>query len=170
MTVLTENTTSPESTKSRKSHSVQFESLFGTNSDWDFALMTMWTENIEFLDLVDFGGVAFSGTCHRRLIHVRYELGCLIGLSNNMSWMSRMSEWVSNVNESSNVCYEWVVCYIMTESSHIRRLIHVIYEGIVQSLSHNLFAARKNKFLPYSKENCRNLIRCNCLKKTWVLA
>jgi len=48
-------TTSPESTKSRNSESSESR---GTNSNLDFGLIWICTEESEFLDLVDFGGAA----------------------------------------------------------------------------------------------------------------
>jgi len=49
--------TPPHSTKSRTS---DFSVSRGTNSNRDFGLNEMCTEGLESLDLVDFGGVAFS--------------------------------------------------------------------------------------------------------------
>jgi len=57
MTVSTEVATPPTSTKSRNS---DFSVSRGTNSQWDFGLIWIFTEEFEFLDLVDFGGVAIS--------------------------------------------------------------------------------------------------------------
>jgi len=47
----------PKSTKSRNSDSSEFR---GTNSNRDWGLIWICTEAFESLDLVDFGGVAFS--------------------------------------------------------------------------------------------------------------
>ena len=49
--------TPPQSTKSRTSN---FSVSHGTNSNRDFGLMWISTEEFEFLDLVGFGGVAYS--------------------------------------------------------------------------------------------------------------
>jgi len=57
MTVSTENATLPKSTKSRNSDS---SVSCSTNSNRDFELLCTCTEEFEFLDFVDFGGVAFS--------------------------------------------------------------------------------------------------------------
>jgi len=57
MTVSTEIATPPESTKSRYS---DFSVSRGTNSNWDFVLTWLCTEEFEFLDCVDFRGVAFQ--------------------------------------------------------------------------------------------------------------
>jgi len=57
LTVSTENTTHPKSMKSRNSDSPVTRS---TNSNRDFDFIPIRTEEFEFLDLVDFGGVAFS--------------------------------------------------------------------------------------------------------------
>jgi len=56
--VSTENTTSPKSTP--KSRNSDFSLFRGTHSNWDFCLIWICTEEFEILDLVDFGGVAFS--------------------------------------------------------------------------------------------------------------
>jgi len=48
--------TSPKPTKSRNPDFVVFR---GSNSNWDFGLIWIGTEEDEFLDLVDFGGTAF---------------------------------------------------------------------------------------------------------------
>ena len=66
----TENATFPKSTKSRNSDSSE---SCGTNSDWDFGVIWICTEEFEFCDLVNFGGVAVPvesvmRTCH--LFHV----------------------------------------------------------------------------------------------------
>jgi len=47
----------PKSTKSRNSDSSVFR---GTNSKWDFYLIWNFTEEFEILDLMDFGGSAYS--------------------------------------------------------------------------------------------------------------
>ena len=56
-TLSTENATSPQSTKSRNSDSPVSR---GTNSNRDVGWIWICTEKFEFLDSVDFGGVAFS--------------------------------------------------------------------------------------------------------------
>ena len=57
MTVSTENATTPKSIKSRNS---VFSISRGTSSNRDFGSLSMYTEQFNFLDLVDFGSVAFS--------------------------------------------------------------------------------------------------------------
>jgi len=57
MTVSTEIATPPKSTKSRNS---DFSVYRGAHSNSDSAWTRICTEEFEFLDLVDFGGVAFS--------------------------------------------------------------------------------------------------------------
>ena len=57
MTVSTEIAAPQKSTKSRIS---EFSVSRDTNSNCDFILIWSNTEEFEFLDLVDFGGVAFS--------------------------------------------------------------------------------------------------------------
>ena len=62
MTVSTENSTSPKSTKLKNSDSLVSHC---TNSSWDFGLCWMCTEEFEFLDLADFGGGSiFHGNCN----------------------------------------------------------------------------------------------------------
>jgi len=56
MTVSTEIATPPKSTNSRNNN---FSVSRGTNSNWDFGLIWISTDESEFLDLVDSGGVAF---------------------------------------------------------------------------------------------------------------
>jgi len=56
LTLSTEKATSLESTKSRNSDSSVSR---GTNSHWGFGLMWICTERFAFLELVDFGDVAF---------------------------------------------------------------------------------------------------------------
>jgi len=55
LTFSTANATPPESTRSQNSES---STLRGTNSNWDFVLILICTEDLKFLHLVDFGGVA----------------------------------------------------------------------------------------------------------------
>jgi len=57
MTLSTENATPPKSTRSRNSDSSKSR---GTNSNRDCGLIWICTEEFESLDVVDFGGVAFS--------------------------------------------------------------------------------------------------------------
>jgi len=57
MTLSTENSTSPKFTKSENSNVSVSRS---TNSTCDLGWTWIYTEEFEFLDLVDFGGVAFS--------------------------------------------------------------------------------------------------------------
>ena len=57
MTVSIEDTTSPKPTKSRNLIS---SVSCGTNSNWDFDSIWICTKEFKFIDLVNFGGVAFS--------------------------------------------------------------------------------------------------------------
>jgi len=57
MTFSSENATFPKSTNSRNSY---FSVSRSTNSNRNFGLILICTEEFEFLDMVDFGGVAFS--------------------------------------------------------------------------------------------------------------
>jgi len=57
MTLFTEHTTSPKSTTSRNS---EFPVSRSTNSNRDFGLIWICTEEFEFLDLFGFVGVPFS--------------------------------------------------------------------------------------------------------------
>jgi len=57
MTLSTENSTSPKFTKSKNSNVSVSRS---TDSTWDLGWTWIYTEEFEFLDLVDFGDVAFS--------------------------------------------------------------------------------------------------------------
>jgi len=65
MTVSTENTTPPKSTKSKNSNSLVHIQI---NSKFEIEFAPRDTEKSEFLDLVDFGGAAFS---------VETGIGCL---------------------------------------------------------------------------------------------
>jgi len=60
ITPSTQNVTSPKCTKSRNSDSSVSR---GTNSNCDFFVIWLCSEEFESLDLVDFGDVAFSVEC-----------------------------------------------------------------------------------------------------------
>jgi len=70
------NCYTPNSTKSRNS---DFSVSRDTNSNRDFGLISICTKEIGFLDLVDFGGVAFSGeTVIRRETFISHHFSTIM--------------------------------------------------------------------------------------------
>jgi len=84
MTVSTEIATPAKSTNSRKSDLLVSR---GTDPNWDFGLIWIDTEEFEFLDCVDFRGVAFSveSVIEMPVSHVTRE---------TVHFRSRLRRWV----------------------------------------------------------------------------
>jgi len=75
--------TSPKPTKSRNPDFVVFR---GSNSNWDFGLIWIGTEEDEFVDLVDFGGAAFRVEC---------VISCATHDSFSERWSNEYEGWLS---------------------------------------------------------------------------
>jgi len=123
-----EITTSPQFTKSANS---DFLVSRDTNSNGEFSFIWICTEEFEFLDLVDFWGVAFSVESVMWMTHVSYK------------WMASLSNvpcriWIGNV------AHEWVSSHMnesrknksgrnMNEPCHIW-MRHVPYEWVMSQM------------------------------------
>jgi len=104
--VSTENATSPKPTKSRNP---DFLVSRGSNSNSDFDLTWMCTEEFEFLDLVDFGGIACSVESVIRVApssHVTYLISsCLAYVC-----VVTLCKLVRYEVMSDRIWYEWHIC------------------------------------------------------------
>jgi len=101
-TVSTEIATLPQSTKSRHS---DLSVSRGTNSSWDFGLIWICTEKFEFLDVVDFGGIAFlveSVMCHESHASFTYRIHICHDIPHSQMYQWCTSIIISTTSRNSN--------------------------------------------------------------------
>jgi len=109
MTVSTEIATTPKTTKSRNSDSSVSR---GINSNWDCDWIWICTKEFGFLDLVDFGGVAFSvetGRC-RCVVKCKSCIDvCDMALMSHVIWLIYMRIAILYSLEICSLTFKFIV-------------------------------------------------------------